>query len=66
MILTGLSSATKSSRHSGNSVTCLRSSPSMNRFIRSPTLNELVQFRRSMRFHTALYGHRPVCQVDLV
>jgi hypothetical protein len=27
--------------------------------------NALIQFRRSTRFHTALYGHRPVCQVDL-
>ena len=34
---TGLFSSIQSSRHSGNSVLCPRSAPSMKRFIRSPT-----------------------------
>ena len=37
---TGLSSSIQSSRHSGNSVLCPRSTPSTKRFIQSPTAPE--------------------------
>src|SRR5262249_44461528 len=53
---TGLSSTIKSSRHSENSVTCPRSTPSMKRFIRSPQATRESYRANQMRwpgFHTA-------------
>src|ERR1017187_4035030 len=46
---TGLSSTTKSSRHSGSNVTWARSSPSMNRFMLPPPTNPMLQCRKSFR-----------------
>jgi hypothetical protein len=47
---TGLSSATKSSRHSGSKVTRVRSAPSTNRFMSPLRNNHLLQCRQSFRF----------------
>src|SRR6266542_7032519 len=47
---TGLSSATKSSRHSGSNVTWFRSSPSTNRFMLPLRRNHLLQYRQSFRY----------------
>src|SRR5262245_61272781 len=55
MARTGLSSPIQSSRYSGNSVLCLRSVPSMKRFIRSPANRVLIiprESKQTARFHT--------------
>ena len=62
---TGLSSAIQSSSRSGNRTLCVRSSPSMYRLMHRSSNAMPILYERSGSFHTPLYGHRPVCQVDL-
>uniref|UniRef100_UPI0038994622 hypothetical protein n=1 Tax=Paraburkholderia dilworthii TaxID=948106 RepID=UPI0038994622 len=59
-LLQPLSSAKKSSRHSGNNVTCLRSSPSTNQmiggFVKVNSAPDAVQFYKALGF-SIMAGH---------